>query len=118
MAQANHVSDNRDAAVVSPIGTPAAAARADRAARNPEFARLWEEYAIAREVAWQLVKFRMERGLTQQQLAECAGTSHSHISRLESGQHIPSVSTLKKVAKVLRLNMAITFTPEERIAAD
>jgi len=94
---------------ISPIGSTAAAARTHRAARNPEYAREWEAQAAAREIAWQLVKFRMENGLTQQELAIRAQTSHSQISRLESGQHLPSLATLGKIANALQLRLSISF---------
>jgi transcriptional regulator with XRE-family HTH domain len=40
---------------------------------------------------------RGELGLTQKDLAERIGTSHSAISRLESGQHRASIATLERV---------------------
>src|SRR4051812_9796178 len=98
MAQARHVIDNREAAVVPPIGTAVADDIATQVAGDAEFAHYWNQYAEAREIAWQLIKYRLERGLTQEQLAKLAQTSPSHISRLESGQYLPSMSNLKKVA--------------------
>ena len=111
MADVGHVADNPEAAVVSPIGDTARVARSRRAARNPEYARLWAEFAVARAIAQQLIRFRMAHGLTQEELARRAGTSHSQISRLESGQHHSSVATLEKIADALDLDLTITFTP-------
>lgn len=45
----------------------------------------------------------MEHGLTQTQLAEKVGTSHSAISRIESGQHSASPETLRKLSAALEL---------------
>ena len=107
---------------ISPIGSTATAARTRRAARNPEYVREWEAQDAAREIAWQLVKFRMEHGLTQQELAIRAQTSHSQISRLESGQHLPSLATLGKIANALQLRLSISFESRseqsERLTAD
>jgi ribosome-binding protein aMBF1 (putative translation factor) len=41
---------------------------------------------------------RQALDLTQQQLADRVGTSHSVISRIESGQHPTSVTTLRRLA--------------------
>ena len=119
MAKASHVVDNREAAVVSPIGAAVADDIAAQVAEDAEFAYYWAQYAEAREIAWQLIKYRTERHLTQEQLAKLAHTSPSHISRLESGQYLPSMSNLKKVAEALKVKMSITFTPyDEPLAAD
>lgn len=99
---------------VSPIGSTAVAARTRRATRDPEYVRAWDTQATAREIAWQLVKFRMDTGLTQQELAALARTSHSQISRLESGQHLPSVTTLGRIADALQLRLTIAFAPYDK----
>ena len=44
---------------------------------------------------------REEKGWTQVQLAEASGLPQSHVSRLESGVHSPSFTTLEKIAKAL-----------------
>jgi transcriptional regulator with XRE-family HTH domain len=52
---------------------------------------------------------RAELGLTQEQLAERMGTSHSAISRIESGQHRTSVATLERLARALEVRFVIGF---------
>ena len=52
---------------------------------------------------------RGELGLSQRELAERMGTSHSAISRIESGQHQTSVETLKRLATALDLRLIIGF---------
>jgi predicted transcriptional regulator len=39
--------------------------------------------------------------LTQRELAERAGSSHSFISKLESGAHIPTIPVLQRILAVL-----------------
>ncbi len=51
----------------------------------------------------------MELGLTQQELAERMSTSHSAISRIESGQHKTSVDTLRRLAEALGLRFVVGF---------
>ena len=47
----------------------------------------------------QLQRLRTRRGLTQEQLAVTAGLSRMFVTRLELGQHDPSLSTLVRLAK-------------------
>jgi len=51
----------------------------------------------------------MALGLTQQELAERMGTSHSAISRIEGGQHKTSVETLRRLADALELRFVVGF---------
>jgi ribosome-binding protein aMBF1 (putative translation factor) len=44
---------------------------------------------------------RMAAGLNQTELAEKAGLTQSHISRLENGEHSPNQLTIQKIAKAL-----------------
>ena len=115
MTTDEQIMDNSASTVVSPVGNTATTARSRRAARNPEYARLWAEFAVARAIAQQFIKYRMAHNLTQEELAKRAGTSHSQISRLESGQHHSSVATLERIADALDLELSITFTPRPAI---
>jgi transcriptional regulator with XRE-family HTH domain len=53
----------------------------------------------------QLQRLRTRRGLTQEQLAVTAGLSRTFVTRLELGQHDPSLSTLVRLAKALRVSV-------------
>ena len=46
-------------------------------------------------------KMRINRGLTQKQLAELLGVKQSHISRWEAGTYQPNATTLKKMADAM-----------------
>jgi transcriptional regulator with XRE-family HTH domain len=59
---------------------------------------------------------RGELGLTQEQLAKRMGTSHSAISRIESGQHRTSVATLERLAQALDVRFVIGFESGPREA--
>lgn len=62
-----------------------------------------------RLLSWAVAqRVRMERerqGLRQEDLAERAGIKRPNIARIEKGKHLPSVSTLQKVARALNLHM-------------
>jgi len=55
-----------------------------------------------------LIRCRIEHGLTQVPLAKRVGTSHSAISRLESGQHT-ATRTLRKLATAPDMRLVIGF---------
>jgi transcriptional regulator with XRE-family HTH domain len=48
---------------------------------------------------------RKALGLTQEQLAERSGFSTNYIARLEIGSSIPSLSTLNRLSKALRIEI-------------
>jgi transcriptional regulator with XRE-family HTH domain len=53
----------------------------------------------------QLQQLRTRRGLMQEQLAVTAGLSRTFLMRLELGQHDPSLSTLVRLGKALRVSV-------------
>ena len=57
--------------------------------------------AILREMGGRLSRLRLERNLTQAQLAEQAGVSKRTLERLESGSVATQVSGLLRVCRVL-----------------
>jgi DNA-binding XRE family transcriptional regulator len=91
----------------TPNGTAAADAARRRAGRSDEYREARDEYAAIRElrdrnwIAAHIRERRYELDLTQQEVAEQAGTSHSFISKLEGGDHIPTIPVLKRVLAVL-----------------
>ena len=64
---------------------------------DPEVRQVYEEL----EPAYQILRLRLDRGLTQEQLAKRVGATQSTIARLESGKGNPSLSTLERVAAAL-----------------
>ena len=53
----------------------------------------------------QLQRLRTRRGLTQEQLAVTASLSRTFLTKLELGQHDPTLSTLVRLAKALRVSV-------------
>ena len=56
-----------------------------------------------------IIKKRIDRGLTQKELAQRIGTKQAAISRLESGDYNPTVSILRKVADALGARVEISI---------
>ena len=52
-----------------------------------------------------LKALRVKQGLSQAGLAERAGVSREYIARLETGHHNPTLSTLEKLAKALKVKV-------------
>lgn len=98
---------SQKAETISPVGTPAAAASDRRAAESEEYRAAREEYRAIRAlreknwIAAHIRERRFELELTQQQVAERAGTSHSFVSKLEGGDHIPTIPVLQRILRVL-----------------
>lgn len=63
------------------------------------------QFAFVRMV----IQKRIERGLTQKDLAKKIGTKQSAISRLESGAYNPTLSFLGKVADALDTKVSISL---------
>lgn len=51
-------------------------------------------------------RLRLERGLTQEALADAAGLDRTYVSGLERGVRNPSLSTLSKLAAALDVPLA------------
>ena len=69
--------------------------------RDPEFAKEYGEELAKINVAVTMAKARTEKGLTQEQLAEKAGTSQPYIAKLESGYANPSIGAVAKILAVM-----------------
>jgi ribosome-binding protein aMBF1 (putative translation factor) len=98
---------------VSPVGTPAAAASRRRAARSPEYREIQARLKPYEDLARLVIKFRLEHGLTQKQLADRMGTSSTAISRIESGQHPTTLQTMKRLAEALGGRLLVGFEVEK-----
>lgn len=86
---------------VNPLGQNARQAAARRRASDPEYVELEKKHEVALAIADLVILHRTRTGLTQEDLASRMGTSVSAISRLESGFHVPSLNTLRKLAAAL-----------------
>ncbi len=68
-----------------------------------------ENYDFRKSVAQQLKNARIEKGITQDYLAELIGTKKSNISRFESGRYNPSIDFLLKITKGLGKELQIVL---------
>lgn len=72
-----------------------------------EYDKLQPEFAMIRAI----IEARINKKVTQKQLAKKIGTKQSVISRLETGRANPSVAFLKRMAEALNSTLEIKFVP-------
>ncbi len=99
--------DDREKSQISPVGESVASSARRVAHRSEEYREARAEYAAIRElreknwIAAHIRERRYELDLTQQEVAERAATAHSFISKVEGGDHIPTIPVLKRILAVL-----------------
>ncbi len=54
-----------------------------------------------------LRKFRLNKGLTQEMLADKAEIQRSQVTRIERGTTNPTINTLKVIAEVLEIDLKL-----------
>jgi DNA-binding XRE family transcriptional regulator len=78
-------------------------------AGNPDLRKEYEDLAAQYEIIEAVIAARIEKQMTQAELAERADTKQSNISRFESGNYNPSVEFLQKIAGALNKQLEITL---------
>ena len=87
------------------------------AEQNDEWRARWNRTALARAVANAVVTYRTAHGMSQATLATKLGMKRPSISRLELGEHNPSIETIERLAQVLGLRFIVDVVPPGREAA-
>lgn len=98
---------------IGPKGRAAAKVSRDRGRGSEAYREARDEYAAIRElrernwIAAHIRERRYELDLTQKEVAALAETSHSFISKVEGGEHIPTIPVLKRILAVLDEDLLI-----------
>ena len=77
--------------------------------KRPGFKEALKETELENQVARAVIKARIEKGLTQEDLAKAMNTKQSVISRVENARTVPSLSFLKRLAQVLNASLQVQF---------
>lgn len=86
----------------------------NRLLANPNVRFEYDKLKIREEVARALAEARKRARLTQEQVAQRAGTRQSVIARLEGGKGgIPSLSLLDRVAHAVGLQLSLRLEPRK-----
>jgi ribosome-binding protein aMBF1 (putative translation factor) len=81
-------------------------------AGRPKQEAALEEARLNAAIAQQIYDLRMKAGLTQKDLAELVGTSHSVISRLEDADYEGhSLNMLQRISRALHHRLQVVFVP-------
>jgi len=75
--------------------------------KDPEFVEALKETELEYQIARAIIKARIEKGLSQKDLAEKLNTRQSVISRVENAKTTPSLSFLKRLATVLNVSLQV-----------
>ena len=83
----------------------------EKALQNAEVKKEYESFKPLFEIKKQLVVARLNKGITQEEIAKKVGTSKSNISRLESlnNTFMPNIATLVKYANALQMKLNISL---------
>ena len=81
----------------------------DRLLQDPEIKKAYDALEPEFALASAIIQKRIDKKMTQADLAKKMGTKQSAVSRLESGAYNPSFAQLQKVAKALDSKLKISF---------
>ena len=60
-----------------------------------------KHYKVMVQIGLNILYYRKQQGLTQEQLAEQIGITQQHFQRIETAHSVPSLSTLLDIADAL-----------------
>lgn len=78
--------------------------------RNPKFKKAWEESEAEYQISRALIAARLDKKISQRELAKKANTTQAVISRLENMSANPSIGLIQKVASALNLKLKVQLT--------
>lgn len=77
--------------------------------KDLEFKKHYNEYGKQLEIAYQILRLRKQKRMSQAELAKRIGTKQSNVARLETGQQNFTTETLQKIALVFDRELKIEF---------
>ena len=80
--------------------------------QDPAFRAEWDRLAVPRNLALYLFKLRSARGLTETAFARQLGMSQPAYARLDLGEHVPTIPTLRRLANALGVTFRIDIRPD------
>lgn len=80
---------------------------------NEEFQKEWQESETEYNLSRSIVAARKSRHMTQKELAEATGIDQSDISKIETGNANPALSTLIRLAEGMDMVLHLEFIPKQ-----
>jgi len=78
----------------------------------PAYRAEYERTRFANDIAIRVLRYRTEHRLTQTAFGRLVGMRQPHVTRLESGEHEPSLSTLVKLSSALGEDFTVDIKPD------
>jgi len=77
--------------------------------KNPEFKKFWAESEAEYKLASEMIRRRLDKKMSQRDLAKKIKTTQAVISRIETMRANPSLAILKKIAQALDVKLSLNF---------
>ena len=77
--------------------------------KDPEFRRIWEEGEADYQLGRQIIQARIDKKISQRELAKRAKTTQAVISRIESLDVSTTLQMASRIAKALGKNLQLRF---------
>ena len=81
----------------------------DELLRDPDVKAAYDAHAADRELARAIIRQRLEKKVSQQEMALKMNVPQSNVSRLESGTRTPTLETLQRATDALGVPLEIRF---------
>ena len=85
----------------------------DKQLQDPEFRKEWDASESEYSLIKTLVAARKANNLTQKQLAELTGIDQADISKIETGNANPKLSTLQRLAEGMGMILKFELVPKQ-----
>lgn len=79
----------------------------ERYANDPEYRKGYDALEVEYALYGELIRMRIEKKMTQKQLAKKLGTHQSSIARFEAGTYNPSFDFVKRLVSALGMRLKI-----------
>ncbi len=80
---------------------------------NPDFKKEWDYLEPEYNTMQAMIDTRKRCNMTQKELAERTGIDQSDISKIETGNANPALSTLKRLANGMDMVLKLEFIPKQ-----
>jgi len=77
--------------------------------KDPEFRNLWEEGEADYQLGRQIIQARIDKKISQRELAKRANTTQAVISRIESQDVSTTLQMATRIARALGKSLQISF---------
>ena len=86
----------------------------DEQLKNDEFKKAWDDLEPEFNTIQAMIDARKRCNMTQKELAERTGIDQSDISKIETGNANPALSTLKRLAEGMDTILKLEFVPKSK----